>query len=104
MLMSIFEMEKEQRLLIIAMLWQWWTARNKKNANDGNRTVEDVVFQSRRWAMEFSEFYANKPAKNSDITREEKWSSPDDAQTLKLNVDGSFTESISNRRAITRAR
>jgi hypothetical protein len=37
MLMSIFGMEQGKRLLIISLLWQWWIARNKKNAKDGPR-------------------------------------------------------------------
>jgi hypothetical protein len=42
------------------MLWQWWTIRNKKNAGEGSRTIKEVAFQSRRWPLEFSEFYVKK--------------------------------------------
>jgi hypothetical protein len=35
-----------------------WTARNLKNA--GARSVEEMIVQSIKWTMEFSEFYAKK--------------------------------------------
>jgi hypothetical protein len=60
MLMDIFQVEEQKRLLIIALLWQWWTTRNKKNVGDGIRSVQEVAFQSRRWALEFSHFYLKK--------------------------------------------
>jgi ribonuclease HI len=90
--MHILGMEKEKRLLVIALLWQWWTARNKKNACDGNRYVEEVVFQTRRWAREFVEFYAAKSAKSRPSSKEEKWRPPGEEQILKVNVDGAFKD------------
>jgi ribonuclease HI len=85
-------MKEEMRLQIIALLWQWWTARNKRNTNDGERTVDEVAFQVRRWAMEFSEFYAQKGVKARQPEEVRRWLPPAGHDLLKINVDGAFSD------------
>jgi hypothetical protein len=51
-----------------------------------------VVFQTRRWAREFVEFYASKSVKSKPPSGEEKWKSPGEEQVLKVNVDGAFQD------------
>jgi hypothetical protein len=92
MLMTIFGMDMERRLRVIALLWQWWTAQNKRNAKDGEKTMEEIVFQVRRWAMEFFEFYAHKGAKARKPEEERSWSPPAETDMLKINVDGAFSD------------
>jgi ribonuclease HI len=92
MLMTIFAMDEEKRLRTIAFLWQWWTARNKRNANDGEKSLEEVAFQTRRWAKEFAEFYAHKGAKARQPVEERRWTPPTDPDVLKINVDGAFAD------------
>jgi hypothetical protein len=95
MLMNIFMMEQRQRLLIIAMLWKWWTARNKKNAGDSVRSLDEVVFNSRKWTMEFSEFYAKKKETRVQEGHEPGWMPPGEDE-LKVNIDGAFKDNSLN--------
>ncbi|KAE8799427.1 hypothetical protein D1007_25194 [Hordeum vulgare] len=72
-------------------LWQWWTARNKRNAKDGSRSVAEVASQSRRWAGEFA-LYLTKPrvAPNHDHG-DDKWERPVN-KVMKNNTDGAFSD------------
>ncbi|KAE8807028.1 hypothetical protein D1007_16703 [Hordeum vulgare] len=91
MLMTILHMEEQKRLKILAMMWQWWTARNKRNAKDGSHSVAEVAAQSRRWAGEFA-FYLMKssgaPIHDHDV---DHWERPVN-EVLKINTDGAFSD------------
>jgi ribonuclease HI len=92
MLMNIFAIDEQKRLRTIAFLWQWWTARNKRNANYGEKSMEEIVFQTRRWTKEFAEFYAQKRAKERQPVEERSWTPPSEQDMLKINVDGAFSD------------
>jgi hypothetical protein len=89
-MMKFFGMEQKRRLLVIALMWQWWTARNKTNAGERSWSVDEVSYQARRWATEFTEFYAKQLQQqpNEDVGR---WR-PLREGVLKINVDGAFKE------------
>ena len=45
---DILKMPNEKMLLIVGLLWSWrWDARNKSNAGDGMRSIEEVIFRAR---------------------------------------------------------
>jgi ribonuclease HI len=89
-MMKFFGMEQKRRLLVIALMWQWWTARNKTNVGERSWSVDEVSFQARRWATEFTEFYAKQLQQqpNEDV---ERWRPPRES-VRKINVDGAFKE------------
>ncbi|KAE8807623.1 putative caffeine synthase 2 [Hordeum vulgare] len=91
MLMTIFHTEEQQRMQILAMMWQWWTTRNKRNAKDGPRSVLEVAAQSRRWAGEFV-MYLTKPRGSSiHANGVDQWERPV-TEVLKISTDGAFSE------------
>ncbi|KAE8801666.1 hypothetical protein D1007_22698 [Hordeum vulgare] len=91
MLMTIFHMEEQQRMQILAMMWQWWTARNKRNANDGSRSVPEVAAQSRRWAAEFAMYLTKSRGSSIHANGVDQWERPV-TEMLKINIDGAFSE------------
>ena len=44
---DILKMPNEKMLLIVGLLRSWWDARNKSNAGDGMRSIEEVIFRAR---------------------------------------------------------
>ncbi|KAE8821176.1 retrotransposon protein [Hordeum vulgare] len=91
MLMTIFHMEEQQRMQILAMMWQWWTARNKRNAKDGSRSVLEVANQSRRWAGEFVMYLTKPRGSSTHANGVDQWERPV-TEVLKINTDGAFSE------------
>ncbi|KAE8773514.1 hypothetical protein D1007_54200 [Hordeum vulgare] len=91
MLMTIFHMEEQQRMQILAMMWQWWTARNKRNAKDGSRSVLEVAAQSRRWAGEFVMYLTKPRGSSTHANGVDQWERPV-TEVLKINTDGAFSE------------
>jgi hypothetical protein len=54
--------------------------------------MEEIAFQSRRWAKEFAEFYAQRGVKARQPVEERRWTPPTDHDMLKINVDGAFSD------------
>jgi len=50
----ILSMEENSKYETIALMWSWWDARNKANAGEKIRTVEEVVHQARSMVWEVS--------------------------------------------------
>ena len=51
---SIWSLPKEKQELVCILLWDWWTTRNKVNAGEKERTVDEVCHIVQRHAIEFS--------------------------------------------------
>jgi hypothetical protein len=52
MMEEILKLEKEQRTLVCCMMWQWWSNRNKVNANKKARGTGEIVSKTRYWTAE----------------------------------------------------
>lgn len=52
MLSLILNQDTDTKILVAALLWRRWDARNKANANEGVRKTEDVMFQIRQYASD----------------------------------------------------
>jgi hypothetical protein len=42
---EILSLKPEKRSLVVILLWTWWTARNKANAEEKIQSPEEVCFQ-----------------------------------------------------------
>jgi hypothetical protein len=91
---EILNLKIDDRTLVMCMLWQWWSARNKLNSEGVQLSVEAVVRQARYWASESERFCRSKPSDRQIACRlreQEEWQAPA-GDTLKINTDGSFSE------------
>jgi hypothetical protein len=43
---------KEDKLLVIGLLWTWWDARNKANVGEQMRPTEEVIYGARFMASD----------------------------------------------------
>jgi ribonuclease HI len=89
MVQTILELETEIQTLICCTLWCWWTGRNKLNAEGQRFSVDEVVRQGRYWAVE-SLRYSGTEQKEIVVPTQERWVRPAE-DTIKINVDGSFS-------------
>jgi hypothetical protein len=53
---EILNLQTDDRTLVVCMLWQWWSARNKLNSEGQQLSVEAVVRQAQYWASESEQF------------------------------------------------
>jgi len=72
-------MEENSKYETIALMWSWWDARNKANAGEKIRTVEEVVHQARSMVWEVSARLKKPIKKNHQKVK--KWIRPP-AETL----------------------
>jgi ribonuclease HI len=84
----ILNLGDDKSTLIVCLLWQWWTRRNKINAKENTGNAEQLVSQVRYWAEECAEYYKKKQAGNRRIS-DVQWQAPK-GDVLKINVDGAF--------------
>ena len=75
----ILSMEENSKYETIALMWSWWDARNKANAGEKIRTVEEVVHQARSMVWEVSARLKKPIKKNHQKVK--KWIRPP-AETL----------------------
>ena len=79
MLEKIWTLQDGIQQKIILLLWCWWPARNKANAGEKIRTVEEVVHQARSMVWEVSARLKKPIKKNHQKVK--KWIRPP-AETL----------------------
>jgi hypothetical protein len=82
-------LSEEKKILVCCMLWQWWTRRDKLNAEGKLIDVRDAFGQARYWASE-SVLHCQKE-KDKALSARISWSPPEN-DILKINCDGSFTK------------
>ena len=63
--LSVFEMVEAlpspKRELVLILMWDWWTARNKKNAEGKECISGSICHRIQRHAIEFCTFYWEHP-------------------------------------------
>jgi hypothetical protein len=87
---EIFKFKEAQKLTVCCLLWIWWAERNKANAGDKTRNVDEVVSSITMHVME----YCSMEGRNKDsITKANPhWEAPAH-NYVKINTDGAFRES-----------
>jgi hypothetical protein len=88
MMEEILKLEKEQRTLVCCMMWQWWSNRNKVNANEKARAMAEIVSKTRYWTAESLQF-CQKERTNSNVLQPVSWQAPEEDR-IKINIDASF--------------
>ena len=78
---------EERKLLSIALLWRWWTERNRGNHGERRLEVEAFRYTVCHHANEWKEFLSAKPTE--PIVRQHKWEKPP-SNMVKINVDAAF--------------
>ncbi|KAM0906138.1 hypothetical protein ACQ4PT_017072 [Festuca glaucescens] len=80
---------EEKKLLGISLLWNWWLTRNKVNAEGHVFKLESTLFQIRKTAREFKDFFLNDV--KQQVKPVQHWRLPE-GDMLKINIDGSFKQ------------
>jgi hypothetical protein len=75
------------------LLWDWWTTRNKKNAEGKDRTVDDVCHAVQRHTLDFQARTLHKMrsaiTESSPPSKEQAWTLPV-PNFVKVNLDAAF--------------
>lgn len=79
----------EKKARCIAILWSWWTARNKFLKEGRPIAVNQILWQIKRTAWEYKEFFGTE--KMSTTVRSYTWRKPS-LDVLKINTDGSYNK------------
>jgi hypothetical protein len=87
LLNEIFLLKYEERMTTIALLWCWWTERNKANHAERRFSINEMQFMVRRYTGEWIKYFKKEPTVASQITS--KWQPPDVDWTM-INIDGAF--------------
>ncbi|KAM0827328.1 hypothetical protein ACQ4PT_068268 [Festuca glaucescens] len=87
LLESLAQLEDDIQMKALALMWDWWDARNKVNAGEYRRTTTEVCHRMERHLIDFQNLYkTEKKAKPPDS---HKWRKPPD-DFVKVNFDGAF--------------
>ncbi|GJN28806.1 hypothetical protein PR202_gb16973 [Eleusine coracana subsp. coracana] len=83
----ILKQEKEMKITILCLLWTWWDTRNKVNAGEPMRSVEEVIHRCRSLIIDCLMLQDKKVQKGAN--KKENWSPPL-SELLKINTDAAF--------------
>lgn len=88
----ILQMKREERRLVICLLWAWWGSRNKANAGEVRQSADEVAHRAVTFAN-CSYQLESKPRRDVSYGRQagRKWVPPP-PDVLKINMDGAFRE------------
>jgi ribonuclease HI len=84
---TVFSLQEEKKLTICCALWLWWNERNKANAGDKIRSLQQTVSSVMIHTMDYRKLIQEKPS--SKKTKPGKWKLPLH-NYVKINIDGAF--------------
>jgi hypothetical protein len=87
LLESLLNFEEEKKFRSIALLWCWWTERNKSNRGERRLNTDEFRFQIGRFSAEWKEFCQKNTGPKQE--RDLKWKPPP-ADWIMINIDGSY--------------
>jgi hypothetical protein len=88
---ELWKLGREQRIQIVTFWWLWWRERNRIREGDIPAKTEDMVYQIKCSAAEYSCCFTK--VEGTAGQRCMKWQPPP-KDVIKFNVDGSYTEGI----------
>ncbi|CAM0953804.1 unnamed protein product [Alopecurus aequalis] len=88
MLEQIWKMPYEKKMMTVALLWTWWTERNKENHKDARHSVAEMQFLVKRLVMEWEQFFKPKPKPLPGAAP--RWQPPSE-EFIKINTDAAFS-------------
>jgi len=62
---NIMSMQESKRILIIGLLWSWWDARNKVNAGEERRSIDEIIYRARLVTQNVQELPTNAESINA---------------------------------------
>jgi len=83
----IWDLNQELQFKVLILLWRWWSARNKANAEDKMASPGEVCSSVTYFLMEFKKLDSQQ--KQEKQKTQMKWKAPP-ADYYKLNIDASF--------------
>jgi hypothetical protein len=90
---EIFSLKYKDMMTAVALLWCWWTERNKANHNEKRLSPAEFQFTVRRHTREWTEFFKSK---STSIQQNElKWQPPQ-RDWIMINTDGSYKSATGN--------
>lgn len=84
---KVLTLPDPRKLLIISLLWCWWTNRNKQNSGEGQQSVEELQFTIVRHSTVWKEHLQNQ---NQTQPKQLQIWTPPPTDWIKVNVDGAF--------------
>uniref|UniRef100_A0ACD5X3E3 Uncharacterized protein n=1 Tax=Avena sativa TaxID=4498 RepID=A0ACD5X3E3_AVESA len=85
---AVLQCESSRKTMCIALVWNWWTTRNKVNAESKTVQPEQVTIQIRKSSNEYLEFFTKQIPEKVVVLQQ--WKAPP-LDIQKINIDGSFT-------------
>jgi hypothetical protein len=84
---TIWSLPSDQQQLVLVLLWDWWTTRNKKNSEGKDRSAAEVCHAIQRHVLDFQS--SNPSLKTSQIQQPKIWTTPC-IDHVKINFDAAF--------------
>jgi hypothetical protein len=84
---EILNLPYEEKMKLVALLWCWWTERNKSNHGERRLSPEETRAIVCRLTSEWAEFLIKQPAERQ--SRHTVWLPPP-LECIKINLDGAF--------------
>jgi hypothetical protein len=85
---SILALPADRQVIVVSLMWCWWTERNKENHKEKRMTTEEFQFQVRRHTAEWGS--KEKDLKPIGLIAIKKWSPPPEDYVM-VNCDGAFS-------------
>lgn len=60
-LFTLLRYDEPKKMLVIALLWNWWLARNKVNSGERKLNRGEVMVKVRRSVADYENFFLKKP-------------------------------------------
>ena len=89
LLEMVFALPDDAKMKSIAMLWCWWTERNKINHQERHLTIDELQFLILRHTEEWKTMLKKNPKLMP--SQVQHWL-PTPSNVVKINIDGSFFE------------